>query len=155
MQSILSYLLLIHSFIQSIWNTPISLDAEFVDVGLQSFATGQFHADTNYVVAHAKSTEAVEVINQGWWGPTPARAAVQCPQANESNTWCHCVIIGNASGTKLSVPYNWTTADGPKGVLSAGNNGATIMINSTHALQMQVRAIFWACGVHSGHEKIK
>ena len=114
------------------------MDAKFADVGLQSFATGQFHADTNYVVPHAENTQAVDVIDQGWWGPTPAAAVRQCPQANESNTWCHCVIIGNASGTKLSVPYNWTTADGPKGALSAGNNGATIMLNSTHAVQMQV-----------------
>ena len=109
-----------------------------MDVGLQSFVTGQFHADTNYVVPHAPATAAVEVINQGWWGPAPAPAARQCPHANESNTWCHCVVIGNASGTKLSVPYDWTTADGPRGVLSAGNNGASIMLNATHAIQMQV-----------------
>ena len=56
---------------ESIWNTPIGRNARFADVGLADFATGQFHADTNYVLPHDPSAPEVDIVDQGWWGPTP------------------------------------------------------------------------------------
>jgi hypothetical protein len=120
----------------SIWNTPLGEEAVLVDAGLSDFATGQFHVDTNYVVPTGE--EVVDVVDQGWWGPTPAAGQKQCPVANKSNTWCHCTVFGNRSGTTLGIPHDFTTADGAGGVdLSSGNNGALFMINATHALEMQ------------------
>lgn len=114
----------------SIWNTPLGADARFVDAGLSSFATGQYHVDTNYVVP--AGTQPVDVINQGWWGPTPEPARAECPMANASNTWCHCTIFGNVSGTQLNIPHDFVTDSD-----HAGNNGATIAYNTTHVVQMQ------------------
>eukprot|EP01045_Picozoa_sp_COSAG04_P013383 COSAG04_NODE_947_length_9223_cov_6.404757_6_plen_454_part_00 len=113
----------------SIWNTPLGAGAQLKDVGLGGFATGQFHDDENFVVPRGSDT--VDVVNQGWWGPTPAPARAQCPTASANNTWCHCVVFGKPSGTRLSIPRSWTTGS------QAGNNGATFMLNETHAVQMQ------------------
>ena len=114
---------------QSIWNTPVGASARLADVGLGGFSTGQFHDDENFVVP--RGTDTVDIINQGWWGPTPAPARGECPTANASNTYCHCVVFGSKSGTQLSIPRGWTTGS------QAGNNGATFMLNETHAVQMQ------------------
>lgn len=113
----------------SIWNTPLGTGAQMRDVGLTAFQTGQYHVDENFVVP--SGTDEVDVINQGWWGPTPEPARALCPTANKSNTFCHCVEFGNSSGTRLSIPHDWTTGT------QAGNNGATFMLNATHAAQMQ------------------
>jgi hypothetical protein len=115
----------------SVWNTPLGTSARLQDVGLGDFQTGQYHDDENFVVPRGSSDELVDVINQGWWGPTPAPARALCPTANKSNTFCHCVEFGSRSGTRLSIPYNWTTGT------QAGNNGAAFMLNATHAVQMQ------------------
>ena len=114
---------------KSIWNTPLGVNAQLKDVGLGSFQTGQYHDDENFVVP--QGTDAVDVINQGWWGPTPEPARELCPLANSSNNYCHCVQFGMKSGTRLRIPHNWTTGS------QAGNNGATFMLNATHAVQMQ------------------
>eukprot|EP01044_Picomonas_judraskeda_P016876 COSAG03_NODE_3073_length_2248_cov_2.164728_2_plen_253_part_00 len=80
------------------------------------------------VVPHGE--DVVDVIDQGWWGSPPAAVTSQCePRAN--NTWCHCVEVGNRSGTQLGVPHEFTTAG------HAGNNGATFYLNRTHVVQMQ------------------
>eukprot|EP01047_Picozoa_sp_COSAG01_P008937 COSAG01_NODE_360_length_18184_cov_21.881780_19_plen_410_part_00 len=113
----------------SIWNTPLGVGAQLRDVGLAGFSTGQYHDDENFVVPSGADT--VDVVNQGWWGPTPAPARGECPKANASNTYCHCVVFGNTSGTQLSIPHDWTTGS------QAGNNGATFMLNATHVVQMQ------------------
>jgi hypothetical protein len=113
----------------SIWNTPLGSGAQLKDAGLGEFSTGQFHDDENFVVP--RGVDTVDLINQGWWGPTPAPARGECPAANASNTYCHCVVFGKASGTQLSIPHGWTTGS------QAGNNGATFMLNVTHAVQMQ------------------
>jgi hypothetical protein len=47
-------------------------------------------------------------------------------------------VFGNRSGTQVSIPYDFVTTDGAGGAdLSSGNNGAAVMINSTHALELQ------------------
>ena len=61
---------------KSIWNTPLGVNAQLKDVGLGSFQTGQYHDDENFVVP--QGTDAVDVINQGWWGPTPEPARALC-----------------------------------------------------------------------------
>ena len=71
------------------------------------------------------------MVDQGWWGPTPAPAKARCPTANKSNIWCHCTVFGNKTGLRLSVPHSFTTG------AEAGNNGATFQLNSTHVVQMQ------------------
>eukprot|EP00911_Craspedida_sp_UC1_P001645 UC1_evm4s1245 len=115
----------------SIWNTPVGAGAVYTGVGLSSFDTGRFKPDVNFVVPPGPdTTEAVDIIDQGWWGDPPAAVQAQCPEANESNTWCHCTIVGNASGTRLSVPHEWTTS-------GAGNHGAAFSYNRTHVVQMQ------------------
>jgi len=122
----------------SIWNTPIGANADLRGVGLAAFSTGAFHADTNYYVARpGAAADAVGVVSQGWWGKTPAAATKTCPTPYENNTDCHCVVIGKPAGLTLRLPRQWTTADGPKGALSSGNNGASIYFNTTHVVQMQ------------------
>lgn len=95
--------------------------------GLGNFATDLFDDDTQYIIP--RGDDAVDMMDQGWWGPSPPAVQKTCPSANKSNTWCHCVAVGNATG-QFSIPRNFTTS-------GSGNNGATLMLNATHVAQTQ------------------